>query len=248
MIQTRLHQDILTLELARGRGNSLSIEFLHAIAAALEQARRDRPRGLVITASGRTFCAGFDLQAALSHDRRQVRALLDALYGVVHSLFAFPRPVVAALNGHTIAGGAILSLACDVRVMSGGEGKWGLNEIALGISVPGFAVEVARYALPRPVLERVLYAGRLYPGYKAYDMGILDLVPDDGELEAMARRAVERWTPSVDAFADIKARLHAPTLAAMEVARSADDAWLDLWFSDEAQHRITAALEALRNK
>jgi enoyl-CoA hydratase len=248
MIQIRRHQDILTLELARGRGNSLSIEFLRAIDSALEEAARERPRGLVVTAGGRTFCAGFDLQAALSLDRRGMRELLGALYDVVRAIFAFPRPVVAALNGHTIAGGAILSLACDIRMMSGGEGRWGLNEIALGISVPGFAVEVARYALPRPVLERVLYAGRLYPGYKAFDMGILDLVPDDAELEPLAHRAIERWTPSVDAFADIKARLHAPTLAAMEEARAVDDAWLDLWFSEAAQHRITAALEALRSK
>jgi enoyl-CoA hydratase len=248
MIQTQTHDDILTLVLTRGKGNSLSTEFLRAIATTLADARRALPRGLVLTSAGKTFCAGLDLQVALALDRAGMRDLLEALYAVGRGLFSFPRPVVAALNGHTIAGGAVLSLCCDVRMMCGGEGRWGLSEIALGLSVPGWAVEVARYALPRPVLERVLYSGRLYPGYKAYDMGVLDLVPDESELGPTACDLIVKFTPSVRAFSDIKGRLHAPTLAAMDEARADEEAWLDLWFSDEAQARIAAALAALRKK
>jgi enoyl-CoA hydratase len=244
-IQVSVVDDIRTLFLSNGRGNALDEEFLNRISIELDAAAADPLRGLVLSAEGSTFCAGLNLVKLYDYDREQMQAVLDALYAVGRQLFLFPRPVIAALNGHAIAGGAYLSLCCDARYMAQGDGKWGLNESALGIAMPACTMEVLRYGVPRRVLEKVLYAGAIYPAFKAVDMGVLDELLEADQLQERARELALSWTTSVDAFADIKQRLKAPAAAAMEQARAGDCDWLDLWFADETRERIALVREQL---
>jgi enoyl-CoA hydratase/carnithine racemase len=248
MIAREMHHDICVLRLERGHGNALSLEFLAAIQQEVESLRRERPRGLVLTGSGSTFCAGLDLEQMLQLDRGGIRRLLQQLYGACRVLFSFPRPVVAAVNGHAIAGGALLALACDLRLMSQGEGKFGLNESTIGLCVPPSLVEMGRYTLGRTLLEKLMYGGQVYAAYKAYDMGILDFLVDEPELIEQSTLSVERWTSSVTAFAEIKARLKAPTLDAMTSAHLEDESWIELWFRPETQQRVRALLQSLKKK
>lgn len=248
MIEDRSGDDLHRIVLARGKANALNTELLAALAERVEACSAEPLRGLILTAEGPIFCAGLDLPELATLDRREIAALFDALYRAMSALFSHPRPTVASINGHAIAGGALLTLACDLRHAAAGNAKWGLNEAQLGLAMPPFATELLRYVLDRRILEPVLFGGALYSIAQAHAMGILDEVVEVGELEGAARRAIEARTPSRGAFADIKGRLHAPTMRAMADSRQNSAEWVDLWFSDEVQHRIAQAVESLGSR
>jgi len=246
MIRRETIDEICILHMERGKGNALSAEFLSALHDALRELVADSPRGIVLTGQGSIFSAGLDLDELLPLNRHQIRKVLHQLYGVCRDLFAYPRPVVAALNGHAIAGGALLALACDQRVMAQGEGKFGLNESSAGIALPASLTEMCRYTLMRPVLERMTYGGVIYPAFKALDMGALDVLVEPEELMEHCFEAVRRWTSSITAFAEIKSQLKAPTLEAMAAAHLEDEAWVKLWFQPETQRGLRELLAQVK--
>ncbi len=245
MIRREDHGDIRIITMERGKGNALSPEFLAELQQVLDEERKALPRGLVLTGSGEFFCSGLDVEALGGLNHSQIRGVLHQLYGVCRDLFAFPRPVIAAVNGHAIAGGALLALACDQRLMAQGEGKFGLNESQLGLSVPPSLVEMCRYTLSRPLLEKLMYGGQVYPAFKAYDMGVLDELVEGEQLVEDSAAAVHHWTSSVSAFAEIKSRLKAPTLDAMASAHLEDESWVTCWFRPDAQRRLKELRESM---
>ena len=180
--------------------------------------------------------------------RRPPRSTLFPYTTLFRSVFSFPRPVVAAINGHAVAGGALLSLACDQRLMVMGDGKWGLTEAQMGLVVPASLVEMARYSLTRPVLEKLLYGGQAYPAFKVREMGVLDDLVEADELLSRAEASIEAWTPVPAAFADIKARLKGPALDAMEAAADRDQEFVDRWFSPAVRQRVQAAMARLTDR
>jgi enoyl-CoA hydratase len=248
MIRSETIDGIRILTLQSGKANALDVPLLDALSAEMAAAADAQPRGVVLTSEGSIFCAGIDLVALYGQDRARLQAMLDGLYEACRAVFTFPRPVVAALNGHAIAGGAVLSLACDHRIMAEGAGKWGLSESTLGLSIPAYALEIVRYALPRPVAEKLVYSGTVYPAYKAHDMGVLDQLVDPKLLMPRATEWVAHATSSLSAFADLKTKLRAPTLAAMDKARSLDGDWLDLWFTEDTQARLATAHDRLASR
>jgi len=240
VIQLEPHADCLVLRLTKGRGNGLEPELLGALTRALEEAHRADPRGLILTGEGTMFCAGLDLVALADRDRDAMQEVLDGLYNVLFGLFTAPRPVVAAMPGHAIAGGALLALACDRRYLAAGRARFGLTEIALGVPMPASTLPILDYALARPALETLVYGGALHDPDAALALGAVDAVVEGEDLLATAA-----WTAHRGVFADVKRRLHQPHVEAMQAARADDDVWLDAWFSDLAQSRIAAMREKL---
>lgn len=246
MIERTQRGDVTLLTLENGKANALTTAVLDELSEVLAREAAAPTRGLILTGAGPMFCAGLDLLALEGATRETIVELGRALRDAVTALFAFPRPTVAAINGHAIAGGALLALACDQRVMAEGKGKIGLTEAQLGLAVPASILEMLRYPLPRPVLERVLYTGAVYPTFKAQDMRLVDDLVEPEDLLDHCTKAIEDWTPNVHAFADVKGRLHAPVLARMEEARDADAHFVDRWFSDDAQAAVKAQIELLK--
>ena len=248
MIKLRRTDSSVVIELARGKGNALDTKFLEEIRANFADLRDDPPRGVVLTAEGKIFCAGLDLVTLAETDRAGLVGLVSALVATLREVFSFPRPVVAAINGHAVAGGALLSLACDQRLMVMGDGKWGLTEAQMGLVVPASLVELVRYSLPRPALEKLLYGGQAYPAFKVREMGVLDDLVELDDLLPRAEAVIEAWTPVPEAFGDIKARLKGPTLAAMDAVADQDQEFVERWFSPAVQERIQAAAASLGDR
>ncbi|HKK71563.1 MAG TPA: enoyl-CoA hydratase/isomerase family protein [Candidatus Krumholzibacteria bacterium] len=246
MIERTTHGDARVLTLRHGPANALDTDLLGALVATLGEEAAQPHRGLILTGHGSMFSAGLDLLALENADREEIARLVQALGDALVALFDHPRPTIAAINGHAVAGGALLALACDQRIMAEGKGKIGLTESQLGLIVPPSNIEMLRYPLPRPVLEKVVYGGALYPTFKAQDMGLVDTVVEPEELLDQCLEEIVTWTPSEAAFADIKRRLHAPTLEAMERARPDDADFVDRWFDETTQAAIGAAIEKLR--
>src|SRR5262249_51791472 len=148
-----------------------------------------------------------------------VRHFIPLLSRFVRRLFAFPRPVVAAVNGHAIAGGCVLVLAADVRLMAEGAGRIGVPELLVGVPFPAAALEVVRFAVPRDRVQSLIYTGRTLQPQDALAAELIDEVVAAGQLLARAKEVAQQLAmipPAV--YRLTKESLRAEALERMERA------------------------------
>ena len=230
------------VRLTSGKANALNPRSLAALERALDEAAGGDARGVVLTGYERFFSAGLDLVTLYGLERDAMDGFMAWFDAVMLRVFAFPRPVVAALGGHAVAGGAVLALACDARVMGAGAGRFGLNEIRLGVPFPASALEIVRYAVPARSVEAALYEGELVDPRGALERGLVSEVVDGDVVEAARRTCGRLAAAPTDAFAAIKAALKGP---AVERARATlaplRRAFVDAWYAPEARRRIGEA-------
>jgi enoyl-CoA hydratase len=143
MLETEDRSGVTVLRLQHGKVNALDTELLRAITAAMGDL--DPGAAVVITGAGSAFSAGVDLKRIVDGGQPYVREFLPALTEMFLAVFDHPGPVVAAVNGHAIAGGCVLAAACDVRTMAGG--RIGLAELSVGVPFPTVALEIMRHAI-----------------------------------------------------------------------------------------------------
>jgi enoyl-CoA hydratase len=242
MLVTEDRDDVVVLRIEHGRVGALDVELLDALTGAVTTS----DRALVITGSGSSFCAGVDLRRVLDGGRSYTEELLAALSRTFRAVFDHPRPTVAAVNGHAIAGGCVLALACDLRLMAGG--RTGLTELAVGVPFPTAALEVVRHALG-PRAGQVLLGAQLVDRERALALGMVDELVEPGELVPRAvTLAAELAARSPEAHRLAKVQLHRPANAAMEAAAGMDAAVLAGWTAPDTRERISAALAALSRR
>lgn len=181
-IRSRSEGNVLVLQLDRPPVNAVDVETLNELADAFDKARGDDPGALVLTGTGAMFSAGADLKAVLEADDEQVNAGIEALSRCFETLFLFPRPVVAAVNGHALAGGVIITCAADRRIMAAGSGQIGAVELKAGVPFPAWALEIVRHAVNNQFVEEIVYFGHGYDPERALEMGLIDEVVPADEL------------------------------------------------------------------
>ena len=220
-VRYELREGIAFVGLDDGKVNALSHAVLDALAAALDRAEADA-RAVVLAGRPDRFSAGFDL-AVMRAGPDAVRSLVTRGAEVAMRLYGFPRPVVAACTGHAIAMGAFLLLVADVRLGMHGDFKIGLNEVANGMTVPAFGVELARDRLSKRHFVRATLGAEIYSPVDAVDAGFLDrvtaperLLPEAG-AEAARFGALDRG-----AYARTKRRLHGASIARIEGSLAED--------------------------
>jgi enoyl-CoA hydratase len=199
-----------------GKVNAMSLEMLREIEMQFENARRE---GGPVVLKGRRgiFSAGFDLKT-FQRGREASRAMVKAGVRVIEQMLAFPRPIVTACTGHAYPMGAFLMLAADVRFGVTGDWNIGLNEVAIGLVVPQFAVELARQRLTPAAVMRVS-TGTMFRPEEAVRLGYLDYVVHAEDLEAAVGKEVRRLrTLDMKSYELTKVRLNRPTLAAVAEA------------------------------
>lgn len=234
----------LVVRLEHGRANALDGALLAVLGGHLDRAEAEA-RPLVLTGSGRFFSAGLDL-VGLPESREEMGEFVDAFEGLLLRLFAFPLPVVAAVNGHAVAGGAILAAAADVRIGAEGDYRVGVSEVSLGVVFPAAAFEIVRAAVPPQRRPEVLLRGRLTGPAEAVGNGFLhELAPPESLLGAATERAEELGGRPREAFAHTKRELRSDALRAAAVRRpETRELFLDSWFSEAAKERRAAVLSA----
>jgi enoyl-CoA hydratase len=244
MLDLEERGDVAIVRLAHGKVNALDLELLLAITDAMRAV--DEARAVVITGSGSTFSAGVDLRRIVAGGRSYIREFLPALSGGVMAIFDHPGPVVAAVNGHAIAGGCVIAAACDLRLMS--QGTIGLAELSVGVPFPAVPMEIMRYAIGPAVGHLVLTAALLDPA-QAQSIGLVQQVC---AAEALLDSAVD-WarqmarTPA-DVFSASKRALQQPARDRI-AARSGDErAVVEMWSSDRTRDAIAGYLDALKHR
>jgi enoyl-CoA hydratase len=220
VVTTTVEDGVAVVRFDDGKVNVLSYAALDALDTALDQATAEA--GAVALIGGkRAFSAGFDLsvmQAGLD----KAMGLVSRGGEVIIRLFQHPQPVVAAATGHALAAGVLLLSACDVRIGADTTAKIGLNETAIGMSLPLFAMELARFRLtPRAMTQGTLLA-ETYGPRDAVEVGWLDQVLPAGQVEQAAIDEARRLGQlSAAAYAQSKALLHQPVLE--RIRAGADD-------------------------
>ena len=232
------------IRLVRGRGNALDEATLEALAVAFAEAGAVP---VLLLGRGRSFCTGLDLAEAAGRDRPAMARLMEAFHRALCACFLHPAPVVAALNGHALAGGALLALACDHRRLARGTARFGIHGVHLGVSYPQAAVEILRHQLPRRRREEILYAGRILDGGEALSQGLVDALDPPEALEERALAAMEALREGGDAaYALAKSALRAPARRRLlPLDEEAQAAWLDQWFRPETRRRVGEATRSL---
>ena len=228
--------------LDHGRANAIGPEFLAGLTGFINRAEAGG-RPLVLTGTGRFFSAGLDL-AGLPEDREGMGAFVDAFDDLLLRLFLLPCPTVAAVNGHAVAGGAILAAASDIRIGSEGDYRVGVSEVQLGVVFPAAAFEVLRAAIPTVSAAPVLLGGRLTGPRAAVDNGFLhELVPPEALLARAVERAEELGALPRDAYLHTKRELRAGFAdRAAALRRTKREQFLDSWFSETSRKRRAAIL------
>jgi enoyl-CoA hydratase len=228
MIETTFQDGVAVLTLNHGPVNALDLELLTALPEAFA-ATGDAP--VVLTGAGRCFSAGVDLKRIVDGGESYVAEFLPALNAAALAVFDHPRPVVAAVNGHALAGGCVLAAACDVRLMSGGT--IGLTELAAGVPFPTVPLEVMRYAAGPAVNRLVLTAQRLDPA-EAHRIGLVDEVVTEDLLAAAVRSASKLTVTPAVVYERTKRQLREPTHARIAARRDLDDPGVVALWGDPA--------------
>jgi len=238
MIEREETQDgIVTLRLAHGKANALDVELLEALIGSLDAAAD--ARALVITAGGGIFSAGVDLFRLVDGGEEYVRRFYPLLSEFVRALVSYPAPVVVAANGHAIAGGGVMVLGADYRIMADGNGRIGTPELLVGVPLPAAALEVVRAAVPPQELHRLLYLGPTYPPQDALARGLVDeVVAPDALMTRAYEVAAQLAALNDDAFRVAKQMLRAPLLERIDAAADLDEAALEVWLAPETHARI----------
>ena len=136
MIELTQKGDVAILTMNHGKANALDLELCAALVARFEQLRASSARAVVVTGQGRIFSAGVDLLRLSAGGAAYVRQFLPALHKLYDTVFFFPKPVVAAVNGHAIAGGCVLACCADRRLMARDGGRIGVTELLVGVPFP----------------------------------------------------------------------------------------------------------------
>jgi len=201
----------------------------------------------VLTGNGRLFSAGADLARVVDAGAQYVAKFIPALAEAFRSLFAFPKPVVAAIEGAAVAGGCVLACACDHRIMASGGGRIGASELSVGVPFPVSALEVLRYACGG-VSERHVFAARLLSPDEAVAAGIVhEVVPAEELVERATATAEQLADLPAPAFRLAKAQLRRPVLERIDRdAPTLDPEVERVWASADTAARLAAQLERLR--
>jgi enoyl-CoA hydratase/carnithine racemase len=250
MIVATDHGPVRELRLDRPPANALTAELIVELREAVARAPEEGVRAMVLSGRPGRFSGGLDVPCLLPLDREGMDRLWREFYRMLHALAASSIPIAAAVTGHSPAGGAVMAMFCDYRVMAEGDFKIGLNEVLVGIPMP-LAIHQALSRLVGPgKAERLCVEGRLLTSDEALRVGFVDeLAPPEQVIE----RAVE-WATGILAVPPValsrtRKAARADLVRIMEEGLASEiDLLVDNWFSDEAQSHLHALVERLKKK
>jgi enoyl-CoA hydratase len=220
-VTTTIEDGVAVLRFDDGKANVLSTAAIDAFHAALDRAEADATAACVVGREGK-LCAGFDL-SVMTAGPEAAQALVAQGSDLLMRVYQHPQPVVVAVTGHALAAGALLLLACDVRIGADMPAKIGLNETSIGMPLPLFAIALAEDRLARTALVEATVGARVYDPAGAVAAGYLDrVVPADTVVDEAVAEARRLGGYRAGAYAQTKQLLRAATVRRVEAEGKAD--------------------------
>lgn len=242
MIEVKMMGDVAVLMLQHGKVNALDLEFCEAIAARFTLLRKLEAKAVVLTGQGKAFSAGVDLKRLSEEGEPYIRRFLPALHKLYESVFFHPKPVVAAVNGHAIAGGAVLACCADRRIMGRGSGRIGVTELLVGVPFPALAFEIVRFAVPSRYLAEFTLGAATYESDIALERGWIDELADPAELVTNAIGAARDLAKlSPPAFAQTKMQIRQTVSERLAASGAATDRTVtEIWAAQATLSSVRA--------
>lgn len=245
MIDARFDDGVAVVAMKHGKANALDIEFCQAMVTLFREFRTMADvKAVILTGQdngkAKMFSAGVDLKRLTAGGADYVTRFLPVLHALYEAAFFFPKPVIAAINGHAIAGGAVLAACADFRVMAADTGKIGITELQVGVPLPALAFEIVRFAVPSRYLPEFALGAGTYATADALAKGWVDEVVDGWELMPRAMRLARAYAAlSPEAFALTKAQIRQPVTDAFAAHGAATDEKITaVWTMDATLARI----------
>ena len=240
----QVSDNVTVVQFDHGSVSALDLEFTRAIREELAELS-DLGAALVLTGTGKAFSAGVDLHRLLDGGVEYAEQFVPALDGLFLDLFTYRRPVVAAVNGHAIAGGAVMASCADHRLMAEGKSRMGFTELLLGVAFPASALIAARYATGDVGVADLVYTGATLIPDEARQRGLVDEVVPEGELLDRAIAKAEQLASIAPvAFAHTKRSLRDRFWTELETTGPQRDAeMLEVWKAPETRAAIAAYVE-----
>lgn len=250
MIDIIDHGAVRELRLNRPPANALSPDLIPAIMRAVDTAPRQGARALVLSGSPGRFSGGLDVPLLLTLDRAAMSAVWRDFYSMMCVLATCPVPLVAAITGHAPAGGTVLSLFADYRIMAEGDWKLGLNEVQVGLILPPIILSALHRLVGAHQAERLAVSGVLLSPPEALRIGLIDEIVPPAQVVA---RAVE-WCQGLVALPEAamtsirqKARADLTRLFERSFSSELDDV-LEMWWNEQTQAALHALVQRLAKK
>jgi enoyl-CoA hydratase len=227
---------ITILKLAHGKANTMDIELCRDVIEQFNQLKSSTARAVVLTGQGSIFSAGVDLVRISAGGSAYIREFLPVLNAMFDAVFHFPKPVVAAINGHAIAGGCVLACCCDGRLMARDGGRIGVTELLVGVPFPALAFEIMRFVTAARYFPRAVYGGETYAPEDGTERGWIDEIAAPADLVARAvANAQELAALPAKTYAMTKRQMRLPVIERMKREGHAIDAAItDIWAAPEA--------------
>lgn len=231
---------VATLTLSRGKVNALNEEMVDHLLEMFRQLGADpETRAVVLTGQGSFFSFGLDVPELYDYSPQDFTRFLTRFTDLYLRMFEFPKPLIAAINGHAVAGGFMLAIPCDYRVMATGRAKISLNEITFGSSVFAGSIEILKGVTGHRNAEVFALGGRMYSAEEAMALGLIDEVCEpEAVLPAALEKATEMAAHDAVAFAAIKKPLRGPVVERINHTE-ADSIrrFVEIWYSPSTREK-----------
>lgn len=247
MISLEVFENVGILKLNRGITNAINLELVEQINKNLQKIKADPEINSVVlsSANNKFFAIGFDIPELIKLSRNEFKVFYQSYNQLCLDLYSFPKPSVAALLGHAIAGGCILALCCDYRFIAEGRKLMGLNEVKLGVPIPYPGDCILRQIVGSRLAQEITYVGDFYPSTELLQMGMVD---DVFPLEQVINKSIEKakllGSVPQGAFERIKRnQIEIVRAQIIEYLAEKERIFLEHWFSAEAQEQLNEAVK-----
>ncbi len=231
---------IATIRMAARHGNAINEDLLGAIGRCLREVEADPDvRGVLLTSGGKIFCPGLDLPELLAYDRPAMERFMAMFSDCMLSLYGMRKPLIAGISGHAVAGGCVLALTADRRILRGGS-MIGLNEVQVGVPLPFGVAIMLRDSVSGRRLEEIALVGKNYSDEEAVRCGLVHEVHGADGFESRCLQVLREYaSKDPAALATTKGYLRSPVVERIREhdARHRGE-FLDCWFSAETRRRI----------
>jgi len=239
MIEVNVESDIAIVRMNHGKVNAMDLKFCQTLTSILQELQTCDVRAVLLTGNDRVFSAGVDLNAVLAGGQTYRHRFLPALVECFKTIFQFSKPIVAAINGHAVAGGCVLATACDKRLIHA-KARIGVPELRVGVPLPAIAMEILRFGVAPEALQAMVTTGQNYRGDEAVRVGLVDLIVEPDQLLSAAKKEAESLLAIPQSVFEIsKKQLRAPAITNMERSESdLESRVFEIWDSEEIQEVI----------
>jgi enoyl-CoA hydratase/carnithine racemase len=240
-VRVEYDEPLAVVRLERGKVHAINDQMVGELQLTFNELEVNGSiKAVILAGTEKFFSFGFDIPGFMDHSPEAFTHFVTRFTGLYTYLFLYSKPIVAAINGHAVAGGCILTTAADYRLMVTGKARIGLNEISFGSSIFAGSVEMMKYCAGTRNAELILTSGNLYSAEEAHGMGLVDKITSDEKLMDDARQiALEYAGKDRPAFAGLKNLLRRPVADAM-IAREAESIreFIKIWYSPATREKL----------